>query len=191
MVGWLDSKQNGRGGRFIAGRLNPQRGRGTQGRRNPGIPRRVPLPTGGGRTGAWGGGGKNPPTAQATREQQPDGGDGAAQRGGTESPDEAMEMAAGASREGYPPKHCNGASGATAENSKHPRREYEKVASEASARGQASAGPAAGEDGHGATTHSAGHLQEERGDENSRRASLEREPDNRETEERGTPERHT
>ena len=70
-------------------------------------------------------------------------------------------MAAGASRAGYQPKHFNGAAGATTENGKHPRPEYDKVASEVLARNQASAGPATGEDVHGATTHSVGHLEEE------------------------------
>ena len=85
-----------------------------------------------------------------------------------------METTEGASGAGYPPKHFNGAAGATTENSKHLRREYGKVVSEASGRGQASAGPATGEDDHGATTHSVGHLQEEWGDENPWRESSER-----------------
>ena len=69
-----------------------------------------------------------------------------------------METAAEASGAEYPPKHFNGTAGATTENGKHPRREYDKVASEALVRGQSSAGPATVEDRHGATTHSTGQL---------------------------------
>ena len=58
---------------------------------------------------------------------------------GTEAPDEATETAAGASGVGYSPKHFDGADGATTENGKHPRREYDNVVSEASKRGPASA----------------------------------------------------
>ena len=53
----------------------------------------------------------------------------------------------------------------------HTRCEYNKVALEASARDQASAGPAAGEDGHGATDHGAGRPEDEGGDENPWRTS--------------------
>ena len=118
-----------------------------------------------------GGGDENPPTARATRRQAPDGGDGAVRRRRTEAPDKAMETAADASRAGYPPKHFNGAADATTENGKQPLREYDKLALEASARGQASAGPVTGEDDHGATTHCAGQTQEEGGDEKPWRAS--------------------
>ena len=68
----------------------------------------------------------------------------------------------------------------------HLRREYNKVTLE---RGQASAGPVAGKDGHGATTYRAGQTWEEGGDENPWRVSAVREPDDRETEERGPPKR--
>ena len=95
--------------------------------------------------------------------------------------DEAMETAAGASGAGYPPEHSTGAAGATTKNGMHPRREYDKVASEASKRGQASAGPATGEYGRGATTQSAGQTQEEGGGKNPWRASAAQEPNNRET----------
>ena len=77
-----------------------------------------------------------------------------------ESPDEAMETAAGAGKSGYPPEHFDGAARAMTKNGNHPHHEYDKVALEASERGQASAGPAAGEDGHGATTHSVGQTQD-------------------------------
>ena len=53
-------------------------------------------------------------------------------RDGTEAPDEAMEAAAEPGRAGYLPEHFDGAAGATTENGKHPRREYNKVASGAS-----------------------------------------------------------
>ena len=82
-----------------------------------------------------------------------------------------METAARAGGAGYLPEHFNGAAGATTENSKHPHREYNKVASEASERGQSSVGPATGEDSHGSMTHKAGQTQEEGGDKNSRRVS--------------------
>ena len=105
-----------------------------------------------------GGGDKNPPTAQATRGKGPDGGDGTAQSGHTATPSEAMETAAGDGGEGHLPENFDSADGATTEKGKHPRREYDNVVSEALERGQASAGPAAGEDGHGATVHSAGRI---------------------------------
>ena len=66
-------------------------------------------------------------------------------------------------------------------------REYNKVASESSVGGQSIAGPAAGEDGHGSTSHSAGHQKEEGGDKKHRRAISEQEPDDVETEERAPP----
>ena len=69
----------------------------------------------------------------------------------------------------------------------HPRREYDKVASEALVGGQASAGPAPAEDGHGATRHSVRTHREQGGDKNPRRASSERDPGDRETEERAPP----
>ena len=79
-----------------------------------------------------GGGDKKPPTTQATRVQAPDGGNRAAQQGGNEGTEEATETAAGAGGAGYLPKHFDSAAGATTENGKHKRREYDKVASEAS-----------------------------------------------------------
>ena len=85
-------------------------------------------------------------------------------------------MATGDGGAGYLPEHFDGADGATTENSKHPRREYDKVALEASERGQASAGPATEEDGHEAMKHSTGLTPEEEGEENPRRASAAREP---------------
>ena len=97
--------------------------------------------------------------------------------------------AAEASGAGYLPKHFNGSAGAMTENGKHPRREYNKVASEVSDRGQASAGPVKVEDGHGATNHSAGRTREKGGDKKTRRVSAAREPDGGETEERSPPER--
>ena len=135
--------------------------------------------------GRWGGD-ENPPTSQVTRGQGPDGGDGAAQRG-------AMRQDGGAGRgdgdggAGYPPEHFDGTDGATTENGKHLRREYGKVATEASKRGLARAGPATGEDGHGATNHSAGRTREEEGDKNPRLASSVQEPDGGETEESPPP----
>ena len=69
----------------------------------------------------------------------------------------------------------------------HPRREYDKVASKVLVGGQASGGPAAEEDGHGATPHSAGYQKEEKGDKNPRRASSEREPNDGETDESPPP----
>ena len=101
-----------------------------------------------------------------------------------------METATGNDREGYPPKHFAGAAGATTENGKHMRREYDKVESEALERGQTSAEPAAVEDGHGATTHGAGQTQDEGGHEKPRRArATQDETYGKETEERGSPER--
>ena len=91
-----------------------------------------------------GGGDENPPTARATKGQGPYGRDNVAQRGRTAAPYEAMKMAAGDGGAGYLPEHFDGAYGATTENGKHPRREYDKVVSEALKRGPASADPAAG-----------------------------------------------
>ena len=76
------------------------------------------------------------------------------------APDEAMETAAGDGGVGHPPKHFDVSDGATIENGKQQRREYDNVMSEASERGPASAGPAEGEYGHGATNHSAGRTLE-------------------------------
>ena len=133
-------------------------------------------------------GDENPPTAQATRGQGLDGGDGAARLDKTEAPEEAMETAAGAGGAENPPKHFDVADSATTENGKHLHCEYNKVASEASERGQARVGPVIGEDGHGATTHSAVQTREEEGDKNPRRtSSAQEETDSRETEERGLP----
>ena len=92
-----------------------------------------------------------------------------------------METAERARGAGYSPEHFDGAAGATTENGKHPRREYGKVVSEASERGQSSAGPATGEDSHGATTHSPGQTQKEGGDKKRQRASAAQETDDRET----------
>ena len=99
-----------------------------------------------------------------------------------------METAEGAGGAGHPPENSTDAAATTTENGIHPRREYDKVASEALVGVQASAGPAPAEDGHGATQHSARIQQEEGGDEKPRRASSEREPADGETEERGPPE---
>ena len=96
------------------------------------------------------------------------------------APDEAMETAARDGGAGHPPKHFDGADGATTENGKHQRREYDNVASEALKRGLASAEPVEGEDGQGATNHSAGRTQEEGEDENPRCASSEQAPNGRE-----------
>ena len=75
-----------------------------------------------------------------------------------------MEAAEGDGGAGHLSEHFDGAAGATTENGKHPFREYNNVASEALDRGPVSAGPAAGEDGHGATGHSTGRIREEEGD---------------------------
>ena len=86
-----------------------------------------------------------------------------------------METAEGAGGAGHPPEHYTNAAAVTTENGKHMRREYDMVALEVLLGGQASAGPAPEEDGHGATQQ--------------RRASSEQEPVNGETEERAPPER--
>ena len=89
-------------------------------------------------------------------------------------------MAAGDGGAGYPPEHFDGAYGARSEHGALARREYDLLASEMSERGPASAGPAAREDGHGATNHSAGRTREEGEDENPRCASSEQAPNGRE-----------
>ena len=179
MGGGVDSSQDdstpngvGRGSRVVSGKLDPQRGRGTQGRRNPGIPHSVPIPTGGGRTGAGGKGRK--PTHRLINQgsrarwrrrrgaKRQDGGDRQGDRDG------------GA---GHPPEHFNGADGTRSEHGTLARRKYNLLALEATERGPASAGTAGGEDGHGATDHIAGRIWEEEGDGNPKRARSDQEPD--------------
>ena len=87
-------------------------------------PHSVLLPIRGGRTGA-GGKGQKPPITRATRERERDDGDSAELSGRTKALDEAMEIAAGAGRAGYPPKHFDGKAGTTTENGKHAHREYD------------------------------------------------------------------
>ena len=98
-------------------------------------------------------------------------------------PDKAMETAGGDVSAGHPPENFGGVDGATTENGKPLRREYDNVLSEALERGPASAGPVSGEDGHGATDHRSGQTREEEGEENPRCASLAKESDGGETEE--------
>ena len=98
-----------------------------------------------------------------------------------------METAAGDRSTLYLPEHFDGANGAMTENGKHPRCEYDKVASEALERGPASAGTASGEDGHGAMNHSAGWTREEEGGETPRPARSAQESNGREMEERPPP----
>ena len=74
-----------------------------------------------------------------------------------------MEMVAVDGGAGHPPEHFDGADGARSEHGTLARREYNLLTSEASERGPARAGPAAGEDGHGATNHSVGQIREEEG----------------------------
>ena len=188
MAGRIDSLWSGRRSRVVTGRLHPSEAEGPRGDetlRSLTASRYRQGEDGQGR----GGGDENPPTTRATREQGPYGGDSVARRDGMEAPNEAMETAAGAGGAGYLPKHFNGTACTTTENSKHPCGEYNKVALEASERGQASTGPVTGEDGHRATTHSVGRTQEEGEDENLRRVSAAREPNCGETGERGSPER--
>ena len=87
-----------------------------------------------------GGGDENPPTAQETTRQGPDGGDGAARCKLTAAPSAKMEMAEGDGGEELQPENFDGADGVRTEKSMHPCREYDNVASEATERGQASAG---------------------------------------------------
>ena len=91
-------------------------------------------------------------------------------------------MAAGDGGEGTPPEHFDGADGARTENGMYLRCEYNNVALEASERGQASAGTAAGEYVHGGTEKSAGRRRAEEGDEKTQRAHLAQEPNIGETE---------
>ena len=98
-----------------------------------------------------------------------------------------METATGDGGEGPRPEHFDGADGARTKNGMHLPHEYNRLASEAMERGQATTGAAAGEDGHGATVTIAGPRIVEEGDENPRRALLAHEPDGGETEARGPP----
>ena len=77
---------------------------------------------------------------------------------------------------GHPPENFDCADVARSEHGALACREYNLLASEASERGPASAGPAAGEDGHGATNHSKGRLWENEVDENPKRALRRRKP---------------
>ena len=70
----------------------------------------------------------------------------------------AMETAIGV-------EHSTDAAAATTENCMHPRREYDKVESEASVGVQAGTGPALEEEVYGATQHSVGLQREEGGDQ--------------------------
>ena len=81
-------------------------------------------------------------------------------------------MAAGDGGEGYLPEHFDGADRARSEHSALARCKYNLLASVLSERGPASVGPTAGEDSHRATNHIAGWIQEEKGDEKPRRASV-------------------
>ena len=130
--------------------------------------------------------GKNPPTTRATRGQGPDGSNGMVQCDSRDASDKGMETSTGAGDAEYLPEYFKDADGDTTKNGKHPRREYDKVALEASERGQASAGPAT-EDGHGAMTHNAGQIQEEEGYKDPRRASASQDPNGGDTEESPPP----
>ena len=143
----------------------------------------------GGKQAGAGVGDENPSTARATWRQGPDGGDIGACRGQTAAPSATMETTAEDGDEGPRPEHFDGADGARTENGMHLRREYENMASEATERGQASTGAAAGEDGHGAMETSAGTRRAKEGDENPQRALPAQDPDGGETKARGPPER--
>ena len=80
----------------------------------------------------------------------------------------AMETVEGTVGVGHPPKHSTEAAAATTENGMHPRREYNKVVSEALVGGQASAGPALEEDGHGAHNTAQGSSGRRGGTKNTR-----------------------
>ena len=82
------------------------------------------------------------------------------------APSAEMETAAGDDSEGTRPEHFDGADGARTKNGMHPHREYNNVASEATERGQSSAGAAAREDRHGATETCAGWRKAEEVDKN-------------------------
>ena len=116
-----------------------------------------------------GGGNENPPTARTTRRQGPDGGNGTSRSKQTSALSATMETAAVDGGEDPRKEHFDSADGARTDKGMHPRHEYVNVASEATERGQASAGAAAGEDGHGATVTSTGPRRAEEGDENPRR----------------------
>ena len=70
----------------------------------------------------------------------------------------------------------------------HPRRKYDNVASEATERGQASAGATAREDGHGATGNRAAPRRAEEGDETPQSVIPTHELDRDETEARAPTE---
>ena len=93
----------------------------------------------------------------------------------------------GAEGAGYPPKHSTGAAGTTTENGMHPRREYNKVASEALMGGQANAGMWQTRTAMGPHHTAWDTRRRGGGDEKPPRASSGREPYDRETEERGPP----
>ena len=123
-----DSTPNGIGGGVELSQddSTPREAEGTWGDETPGSLTASRHQPGEDRRGR-GGGDENPPTARATRGKCPNGGDGAARRGRTAAPDKAMETAVGDGGVGYPPEHFDGADGATTENGKRPRREYDKV----------------------------------------------------------------
>ena len=87
-----------------------------------------------------------------------------------------MEAAEDNVSKGAQPAQFDGADTARSKHGALARREYDNMALEASERGQASAGPAAGENGHGYMEHSAVRIRAEAEDKKPQRARPEQEP---------------
>ena len=78
--------------------------------------------------------------------------------------------------EGPRPAQSDSADGARSKNGALARREYDRLASEATEGGQANVGAAGGEDGHGASENREGTGTEEEGDKTPQRALPAQEP---------------
>ena len=140
--------------------------------------------TGGGRTE------KTPPTAQATRTQGANGGDGTPRgKKRAAEPPATMETAEEDGSEGPRPAQSDGADGARSEHCALARCEYDIMALEATEGGQARAGAASREDGHGVSENREGTGTDEEGDETPQRALPARKTDRGHTKVRSPPER--
>ena len=112
-----------------------------------------------------GGGEKNPPTARATRMQGYKSGDGTPKGGQqTAEPTGTMETAEDDGSAGPRKEQSDGVNGARSKNSALARREYNILALKATEGGQAIAGTAGGDDGHGALAYQEITGTEEEGD---------------------------
>ena len=174
----------GRGVKSPQGANTPGVAKGPSGDETPGGPTGAQDRRGEDGRG-WGEGDKNSPTAQATRRQGANSGDGTS-RGEqqTAEPPATMETVQEDGREGPQPAQSDGV------RSKHgalARLEYDRLASEATEGGQANTGVAGREDGHGASENQEGKGTEEEGDETPHGVLPTQKPDRSNTKARCPP----